>query len=605
MKEFLFPYKQVRPIQEALTKQVYSIIENKNNLITHAPTGLGKTAATLAPALKQALNSNLTIFFLTPRHSQHNIAIETLKQIKEKYNLNFTAVDIIGKKHMCPIPGIENQNSAEFSDYCKDVRTKDLCEFYLNLKKKHKKQLTKKQMPKIPHVEEIIKICTENKLCPFEVSCELAKNAKVIIADYFHILSPSIRKTLLDKTNKQLESSILIFDEAHNLPEKCRNILTNNLSEFTIKSAIKEAKRFDFKFISDLKGIQNQLNDIKLPLDKSEILIEKQDFPTDEDLITELKLASETVLEDQKRSSINSVANFLESWTGPNYGFIRILSRKFLKRTNKPYINLAYKCLDPSFIFKELNPHSMILMSGTLSPTEMYLDLLGIEKNKTLLSEYKSPFPKNNRLNLILPNTTTKYTKRSEQMYEKIANTCSQITNLIPGSTAIFFPSYNLRDEVNKYFQPKCNKTIFFEQSKLNKTQKQELIDNFKKYKEKGAVLLGAASGSLGEGIDLPDLLKAVIIVGLPLGKPDLETKELIEYYQDRYQKGWDYGYIYPAIIKSLQNAGRCIRSETDRGVIIFLDERYTWQNYQKCFPPDIKTEITINPEEKIKEFFS
>ena len=93
--------------------------------------------------------------------------------------------------------------------------------------------------------------------------------------------------------------------------------------------------------------------------------------------------------------------------------------------------------------------------------------------------------------------------------------------------------------------------------------------------------------------------------MGLPLSKPNLETKELINYYDKLYDKGWDYGYIMPAIIKSLQNAGRCIRSENDRGVIVFLDQRYTWQSYFKCFPNDMKIKITKDPKVLIKEFFN
>ena len=116
MKEFLFPYKKVRPVQEALIKQVDSVINNQYNLIAHAPTGIGKTSI-LGPALKHALKKDLTVFFLTPRHSQHHIAIETLKQIKNRYDLDFQAVDFIGKKHMCQIPGIDLLTSSEFSDY--------------------------------------------------------------------------------------------------------------------------------------------------------------------------------------------------------------------------------------------------------------------------------------------------------------------------------------------------------------------------------------------------------------------------------------------------------------------------------------------------------
>ena len=142
------------------------------------------------------------------------------------------------------------------------------------------------------------------------------------------------------------------------------------------------------------------------------------------------------------------------------------------------------------------------------------------------------------------------------------------------------------------------------EKQRLSKDEKESILEKFKRNKEEGSVLLAVSSGSFGEGIDLPgDFLKAVVIVGLPLEKPDLETKELIDYYEDKFGRGFEYGYIFPAITKCLQNAGRCIRSETDKGVIVFLDERYAWPNYKKCFA-DTDIKITTNYEKEIKEFF-
>jgi DNA excision repair protein ERCC-2 len=131
------------------------------------------------------------------------------------------------------------------------------------------------------------------------------------------------------------------------------------------------------------------------------------------------------------------------------------------------------------------------------------------------------------------------------------------------------------------------------------------MLERFAGYSGTGAVLLGVASGSFGEGIDFPgDILKCVVVVGLPLQRPDLETKELIAYYDHKFGKGWDYAYVAPAFSKTLQNAGRCIRSETDKGIVVFLDERFTWPNYFKYFPPEGQIKITLDYEDKIKEFF-
>jgi len=123
---------------------------------------------------------------------------------------------------------------------------------------------------------------------------------------------------------------------------------------------------------------------------------------------------------------------------------------------------------------------------------------------------------------------------------------------------------------------------------------------------EKGGILAGVQAGSFSEGVDYANnLLDAVIIVGLPLEIPNLEVKSLIEYYDFKFERGWDYGYIYPAMNRALQAAGRCIRSETDRGAIILMDERFRWQNYAKCFPKDFSAIVTELPEKYVAGFFS
>jgi len=130
------------------------------------------------------------------------------------------------------------------------------------------------------------------------------------------------------------------------------------------------------------------------------------------------------------------------------------------------------------------------------------------------------------------------------------------------------------------------------------------MLEEFKGAKKIGGVLLGVTGANFAEGIDLPgDLLNGVIVVGLPLGKPDLKTKELMKYYDTKFKKGWDYGYIFPAMNKCLQSAGRCIRSETDRGVIIFLEERFVWPNYYNCLPREGLI-VANNYEKLLKEFF-
>lgn len=611
--QMFFPYPKVRNVQDKMLFDVDSAIKHEKNLIMHAPTGIGKTAAVLSPALARAVANDLTVFFLTSRHTQHLIAIETLKQIKKKYKLDFNVVDLIGKKWMCSQPGVEDLFSNEFADYCKRIREDDRCEFFLNVKRKNKVTLNAKKMIEDLilinpcHTEKVIQLCKNEKLCPYETSILLAKKATVVVTDYYYIFNSSIRESFFLKTGKNLENSIIIIDEAHNLPNRLRELMSFRLTNFMIRRAIKEAKKYDYDIIKKLQMIQNSLNFLSKDMEiDDEKLIKKQVFvdkiDDHEGITSEFILIGDEIREKQKQSYIGSIGNFLDAWLGQDKGFVRFVSVGLGKAG--PLLTLSYKCLDPSLISKEVfdKAYCSILMSGTLTPTEMYKDLLGLD---AIEKSYKSPFPKENKLSLIIPETTTKFSLRNNKQYEDIAKICSNIIDAVPGNIAIFFPSYELRDNINYFLRDLTKKKILLEKPNISKKEKRGILDDFKKQKKTGGVLLGVASGSFGESIDLPgDLLKAVIVVGLPLQQPNVETKALINYYDEKFGKGWDYGYVMPAFTKCMQNAGRCIRSEKDKGATIFLDKRYSWNNYLKYFPVDWDIKVSKEYKDWLKEFF-
>lgn len=623
-QEMFFPYAQVRNVQGDLIDEVRECIKNRKNLIVHAPTGLGKTAAVLAPALYHAIKNNLTVFFLTSRHTQHMIAVNTLKQIKKAHGINIPMVDIIGKKWMCCIEGVQELYSNEFNEFCNSMRETEKCEFYVNAKNKSSptvkaKHLMEKISSEMPlHCEDVIDCSRKEKLCPYELSLLLAAGAKVIISDYHYIFHPDISKNFFQKSKKELKDCIIIIDEGHNLAKRMTDMLTEKLSTFTLRNAAKEAEKFKFDeeagYIKKMINVFEELSSDIEAFRMNEKKISKEDFfkkvnaiRVYHELIASLSFAAEEVIKSQKNSYVRSIANFLDKWMGEDFAFARILSKKEAK--SGYFITLSYKCLDPSIATKDIvnNSYSTIIMSGTLVPTLMYKDLLGFDEKKTVEKEFGSPFPKTNKKVIIVPETTTKFAKRDDAQFKKIAEICAEIVNAVPGNSAVFFPSYMLRDNINRYFSEFCRKTTFIETPELSKEQKEELLERFKSYKKPGAVLLGVAAANFSEGIDIPEnILKCVVVAGLPLQKPNLEMQELIKYYENKFGKnmGWEYAYTFPAITKCLQSAGRCIRSETDRGVIIFLDERFAWKNYLKCFPADMGIKITNDYADEIKRFF-
>jgi len=608
----------MRPIQEEVVDLIAKELETKNSVVIHAPTGLGKTAASIAPALTLALEQNKTVFFLTSKNTQHKIAVDTLQKIKEKFNIKIKATDIVGKKWMCIQPGISLLSSNEFNEYCKTLREDKKCAFFENVKKGEsltpKSKIAMAQLQELSPVtvEQIIEVGQQEEVCPYELGMLLAKEANVVVADYYYLFHPKIRENFLKKNEKLLEDSIIIIDEGHNLPNRLKDLATQQISTVLLKRAASEAKKYGYmNMLTVIEKMMLILSKL-IPDRVDEAIVSREQFVNELNQITDYQefmkesyRISDNIREEQKTSFMGSLANFMDAWLGGDNGFVRIINKR--RGYNEDNITLSYRCLDPSIVSREViaNSAGTILMSGTLTPTSMYSELLGFPK-KTVSQEFPSPFPPENRLNMIIAKTSTKFTTRSESQYKEIAKVVTDIINATPGNSAIFFPSYYMKEQVDKYLI-KIEKTVFHERQEMTKQDKDEMIERFREYKKTGATLLAVVSGSFGEGIDLPgDELKTVVVVGLPLAKPDLETKALINYYDQKFKNGWNYGYVFPAFNKVIQNAGRCIRSSTDKGVIIFLDERYTWNQYYRCFPEDWKMKVSVNQyKEKIKEFFN
>ncbi|MCD6557527.1 MAG: ATP-dependent DNA helicase [Candidatus Aenigmarchaeota archaeon] len=612
-----FPFDKIRPGQKEMLADSRSAVRNGKILFAHAPTGIGKTAAVLSPALEYALGNDKVVFFVTPRHSQHILAIDTLKMMKKRSEKSFVAVDLIGKKWLCPVPHIDTLSNSDFIQYCKVMQKDKKCKFYNNtvedkkLTERAKKTLRKLFAAQPLHTEELFYYCKDKGICPYELTMRMMRRANLVVADYYHIFSPA-RVAVMERLNKTLDDIILIVDEAHNLPDRVRNLMSARISSYSLRAAIKEAREYNMGLAEErLSGLLAILSELAKNLKDGEedyvtkglFIDEVQTLGDYYSVLEELQVFGNEIREEKKRSFVGSVGAFLEAWLGDDYGYARIISRQGRR------IALSYTCLDPSLITKDIfdDSHAAILMSGTLKPMRMYIDLLGIEPARVESKEYESPFPKENRLNLIVTDVTTKYENRNEEEFKKIVNYLVRCVNAVPGNVAVFFPSYEIRDRIyHTLVVENINKEILLESQNASKEDRKNLMNEFISLSSKGCALFGVIGGSFDQGIDLPgEFLKAVLVIGIPFAKPDLEMRSLIDYYDKRFARGWEYAYIYPAIIKAVQAGGRCIRSEKDRGVVVLMDKRYVWSKYRNAFPSDFKAIKTRYPEKYIEKFFS
>ncbi len=607
-----FPYKKERAEQSLFVRDVAECLAAGNTILANAPTGLGKTVSSISPALAYALKTGKKVFFLTPKSSQHEIALETANLMNEKFNLGIKTVDLVGKKKMCIHPLISHVGTG-FYEACAGAKKNDQCAFYLNTKGKTKKQISeaKKRKEKTRkygiNYADIKEACSMEELCPYELTIDMIKDADLVIADYFHIFNDEIRKTILGQAGLELKDCILIIDEAHNLPERIRDMLSTTLRVEDLEKAAKEAKEMKAIEIEEvLKIIAEEITSlvVKIPFGKNESIIEEKQLSVLKRIAKANLVAVEETAglfmhkHNKEKSFLLAIAVFLHRLASEKKHTLHLAEKK------RNSLRISLYPLDPSEVTARVfaEAHSSVLMSGTLSPLKMYADVLGITKYE--MNDYASPFPQKNRLNIIVNKTTTKYSERNQAQYEKIALTIEEITSKVPGNSIIFFPSFELIKHISPLLR--IPRTVLKQERNMKQNDKTRIVKEFKELGTAfGGVLLAVSGGSMAEGIDFPgDNLKCAVIVGIPFAQVSLKSKALIEFYDKKFAKGWDYGYNAPAISRAVQAAGRVIRSEKDRGVCIFLDTRFTEEKYRKFFPTDFTATTTKEPEKLVDEFF-
>ncbi|MEM3342579.1 MAG: ATP-dependent DNA helicase, partial [Thermoplasmata archaeon] len=492
----------------------------------------------------------------------------------------------------------------------------------------------------IMHVEEASAMCVSMGVCPHKAATDAAAEADVIVADYNYMFT-EIRDSILEKMDKTLKDCIIIIDEAHNLPDRITSELSGYLSDIMIQEAIAELKKSDPQssqmlkslrraFISFTKGITQEtqvkgadfINAVESNLRET---LEPMQYSTF--CQTLLEGARKYMEKNPERAFALEVAEFLEGWALDDSFSIKLISPPSDiadKNTSGP--RLYYKLLDPSVLSAQVfsEAYSAIIMSGTLIPPKMYSDLLGTPPDRTVLKEYPSPFPMEHRLILIDKRFTTRLEDRTVKNYELMAEALSEIALATPGNSAFFFPSYDYAEEIFTRLKPLLENTgkreILVEKRDMDKNEKLRLyeqlvmarkaaglekIEKIKRY----AVLVAVQGGSMSEGVDYKDnLLYTVVVIGLPLSPPTIEVKGLQEYYEKKFGQGCGkyYGYINPAMNKVLQAAGRGIRDESDKGVLVLMDNRFGWSMYQQCLPAQFRAHLkkTDDPAPVMVEFF-
>jgi DNA excision repair protein ERCC-2 len=611
-----FPYETVRNEQKKLISDVAKAISEEKVLFAHAPTGLGKTVSSLAPAIAYALEQKKKIFFITPKISQHSIVLETINLMNEKFGLDIKAVDLVGRRAMCIDPTLSSVGYANgFYEACRKKKKNKQCKFYTNCKGYTQKQKNAARRRKAPLLKEFNKshgeikeMCFIQEMCPYEITLELTRSADVIIGDYFHLFNDDIREGILAQAGFGLNDVIAIIDEAHNLSSRLIDMLACSIDIRELEKSEKEAKNtasFDTEFaLADFKKEIERLG-TKLSLQRNEAVLPPEELDMlkkiGRDSLEKISITAQKFMKKYSAEGafLLKVEYFINRLIKEKEHTLHVVGRKHS-------LGISIHPLDAAEISETIlhKLNSAVLMSGTLLPLAMHADILGVKK--PMLKEYLSPFPKENRLNLFVDKTTTKYSDRSQAQYKDIANEINGAVSKVPGNTIVFFPSFELLESIAPHLT--VGRKLLKQEREMKNDDKHKLINEFKMLGSSfGGVLLAVSGGSIAEGVDFPgEHLACAIIVGIPFAKVSIHTDAMIKFYEQKFGggKGFEYAYTAPAISKAVQAAGRVIRTETDKGVCIFLDKRFSDKKYEKFFPTDFIAKKTLDSKEEVENFF-
>ncbi|MEO7794470.1 MAG: helicase C-terminal domain-containing protein, partial [Thermoanaerobaculia bacterium] len=586
-----FPHQALRPGQEEIVAAVEHALEHREHLLLEAPTGLGKTAAALFPAIRYALAHDKRLFVLTAKNLQQEMALKVIRQVDAGPALH--ALRLRAKSRMCA-----NGEVICHEDYCPFAR-----DYYAKL-------ATSGVVPRLLREQAVLdpdlvfSAATQAEVCPFEVSLDLAGKAQVVVCDYNYAFDPYV--ALSDfSVEHDLSNVVLVIDEIHNLVERGRGYLSPELSSASARRSAeaaahggglvhRELERLSLALAvlieSTCDGALEEIGEtegaVEAALPEERLWRLRPDF--DAAFVDYLEHRRETKsfqADDAFVALYFELLRFLNGLTAEassSETSSRLCERRGEER------KLRIFCKDPGSLLGQVfgRVHSVIGLSATLSPPEFYRDLLGFDPGRTVTLSLPSPFPAANRRVVVDRSVTTLWRERAENR-QPIADRLSAFGDAVPGNCLVLFPSFQFLSDVASRLSAK-KKRIFVQQRTDSERDREALLETLRNALLGDVMLLAVAGGVFAEGVDYPgEMLKAVAIVGPCLPVPTIETRLLQSYYEERFERGFEFAFVVPGMTRVVQAAGRLIRSSADVGVIALLDRRFLDRPYVDRLPAD------------------
>ncbi|RLG48844.1 MAG: hypothetical protein DRO06_00660 [Thermoproteota archaeon] len=584
-----FPYEP-RPGQEELMEFVASAVESGERACVHAPTGFGKTPAVLAAVLPTVLERGLRILWAVRTGNETDRPVEELKVIADRTGEPLFGLSFRGKRDMCLLAldrGVRGYRAVH--NLCRLSRRR--CPYFRGLSEVGEVE------PDSPLLfSEVLELAESLGVCPYYLQISLLERAVLVSLSYNYVLGPMGE---VIRAKIPFSRSVLVVDEAHNLPDAMSNLMSDYVTLGTARRAVSE--------LSWVSGDEEPAASLMRAMEEAASRV-GEDAPFDprdllgraglgeEDLERMLALGEEVQrrrLEEgrEPRSSLHRLAEFFLtalSMVGES-GVAFVISRErnsFRFELFDMRAPVALSKIWPRF-------RSVVFMSGTLRPLDSFRLSVGL--SDCLGREFSSSFDLSRVATLILRRLTTRGESLSPEMVEAYSDAIRSFLSSVRGNAAIFTASYRIQSLLLPAITSSASelgRRVFVEREDVSGDEARRMLRDFKESAGRGAVLVGPMGGRFAEGADFPGReLVAVFLAGVPFDRPNFKTTARIEYYSSLFgpDRGKYLAYTVPALRRASQALGRVIRSHGDWGAFVLADYRYAWRPYFELLPDFIR----------------
>ncbi len=576
-----FPFGSFRGGQRDLARAVYRSIRDGRSLFVEAPTGLGKTLATLYPAVKSLpLLGPGQVFYVTAKTPGRIAASAAIGQLRSTGAM-LRSIMLTAKAKIC---------FAEKPSGC-DLRTCPYAIGYYDRIKPAVRELLERGHLDRTAIEETAR---KHQVCPFELSLDASVWTDLVVGDFNYVFDPTAR--LQRHFAEGPPRHVVLIDEAHNLVDRSRDMHSAALVAGDLETGSGAAKgKGAAKARRALAAARQSLEDFLHSADPSSSVVPPRAYhdgaaayaDAPEEVITALREAARAI---EAFLAALRPGTDLSGWLEPWFAICAFLrASDFFDGTCRTIVSpadgrLAIFCADPAERLRESlkGLRSAVFFSATLSPMEYFRHLLGGGADDGEAA-FDSPFRADQMKLAVVPLDVT-FKGRAGSL----PLVCDAVSTHIlshPGNHLVFCPSLaylaQLETELSKRFP---GRTIFTQKATMDESEREAFLSRYAPGAEcTGLAVLG---GIFAEGVDLPgDRLVGVTVIGVGLPRLSIERDVLQRHFEAERGEGFDYAYRYPGMQRVLQAVGRLIRSESDSGSALLIDQRFQEPRYRCLFP--------------------